>query len=158
MAPPVMDMAPPPRAAQVVLHRTIAPRPMAVRSVLGDAVDALRRLRMSRDTLGRVELGLAEALNNVVEHALAGCEDGWIDLELRLSGAGIEAQIKDNGTPPDRQPLPPAQPLPPPRSAEELREGGYGWLIITQLCDGMSFRREGQDNILKLRFAAEPVA
>ncbi len=49
------------------------------------------------DTVGELELVLAEVLNNVVEHAYLYAEDGEIDILVRLRNDRLRATITDKG-------------------------------------------------------------
>lgn len=144
-----------------MLHRIFRADPLTVREALaylherfdGSAAD---------DVIARVELALAEVLNNI-------CEHGGQDDALRLDGrahaplihlcvarhtGGIACAITDDGLP-----LPPAcldpRTLPytvpdPPEDAviAMLPEGGFGWYLIQDLTASLSYFREGRRNFL----------
>lgn len=71
--------------------------PGAVRTTLRRARDILWSRGLGRDMLDTCELVLAEALNNVVEHALAGLPEGRFWLWLGASNAQVVAEICDEG-------------------------------------------------------------
>lgn len=92
-------------------------------------------------------VALDEVLSNAVRH---GRRDGHgrIELGLALSGGTLEATITDNGAP--------FNPLdaPRPRIDQPLLErpiGGLGILLITELMDAVSYRRQGDRNCLVLK-------
>lgn len=96
-----------------------------------------------------LELVLAEALNNVVEHAYLYREDGEIEIAIKLTPEMMTAKIIDSGQKFDG---------PPPlrevdvesMSLEELPEGGFGWNLIRTLTDNVEFQRLDERNQLTL--------
>ncbi|WGH77519.1 ATP-binding protein [Jannaschia ovalis] len=98
-----------------------------------------------------LHLLLAEVMNNIVEHALAGRADGWIELRVDRAPDGLRVALGDNGAP-----LPEAllRPAPPPdaTAGEGCPEGGFGWAMIHALSSGLSYRRQDGINRLDLRF------
>ena len=112
--------------------------------------DALGRLDPAR--VADLVIVLGEVLNNTVEHALAGRDDGWIDLVVRRAGGRLEVETRDDG-----RPLPPALlaggTLPQTgASVEDMPEGGFGWFIIHSLVDDMTYEREAGVNHLSFSF------
>lgn len=140
------------------LRMRLPPRPDAVR-------DCLIRLRASLHLMGldealsnRTEIALAEALNNIVEHAFPAAATGqWISLILQVCDTDLCLELRDNG-----QPMPQGDPArPPPRLPEGLAEGGYGWPLICKLCSHVGYDRQGGENVLTLaipRTGAGPMA
>ena len=101
---------------------------------------------LSPDCLGTTELVLAEALNNVVEHAYARYP-GQIEVKVRRGHNQLHFHIADKGLP-----MPGAEPpvghLPEVGAFEDLPEGGFGWLLIRSLSQNLAYRREGERNLL----------
>lgn len=99
-----------------------------------------------------IELALVEALNNCVEHAYSGREDGAIDVSLRIDADRVEADVRDAGRAVDPAALAvepePGEAEPADRAA--LREGGRGLGIIRGVFDEVSFERAGETNHLHL--------
>ncbi len=101
------------------------------------------------EIVGELQLVLAEALNNVVEHAYLYSEDGVIDVFLSLDPAKLTIKITDTGRKFDG---------PPPfkemdvenYSFEELPEGGFGWNLIRTLTDYVEFEHADKQNRLIL--------
>ncbi len=103
---------------------------------------------MSNDDLNRVEILLAEILNNVVEHACAGQPRSRINIEYFEDGPHLRFTVTDKGrTMPDENL--PQRPLEPP-SATAAPEGGFGWFLISELAEGLDYRREADCNVLSL--------
>ena len=115
----------------------------------------IRRLgarRLGDDHLGNVEIVLAEAVNNVVEHAYSGTPGGEVQVCCDLDPPGLIIRICDTG-----HPLPDSR-LPPGRTADltgprqDLPEGGFGWFLIRQLTSDISYERRDGCNCLFLGF------
>ena len=134
--------------------------PLAVRSALGGVLQGLSYLGLSPDLKGTLELVLAEALNNVVEHAHAGRGDGAIEVRVAhdaLEGAPIlVCELIDDGAPMPGDGLP----TPPDLGTEiaDLPEGGFGWMLIRELARDVNYARCGERNRLRFHLdcAAEP--
>lgn len=77
---------------------TFAATPLAVRQTLSRTLHGLAGLRLDPEERGAVELVLAEALNNVVEHAYAGAS-GWVQLDCCHDDLGLHVTIRDRGRP-----------------------------------------------------------
>ncbi|MDT8326803.1 MAG: ATP-binding protein [Roseovarius sp.] len=125
---------------------------LAVRDTLLAIRNRLAVHGVSEDTCGSVELAMAEALNNVVEHAY--CDDGPRDIRLsvEIKPDRLCFQIIDGGAPLPDLSLP-AGALPDnsgPRDA--LPEGGFGWFLIRDLTERVSYERRNGMNHLTLEF------
>ena len=103
----------------------------------------LQPLGLSDDTRSSVELVLAEALNNVVEHAYADLP-GPVELSLSLGDSKVSCTIRDDGAALPHRQVPIQAPSPP----ESLPEGGFGWNIIRALTCEIAYHREGARNTL----------
>ncbi|MFV0514076.1 MAG: ATP-binding protein [Jhaorihella sp.] len=112
----------------------------------------LRRAGIAPDRAGEVELAIAEAVNNVVEHAYAGRAPGPVGLCCNLHGRRLAVRICDLGLPlPDgRLPQAPAADLSGPRG--DLPEGGFGWFLIRAFASHIRYDRCRGCNSLALRF------
>lgn len=131
---------------QPMFHRVLRADPQEVRQALTDlrtrfagAVDA--------DALGRLELVLAEVMNNVAEHAAApGRGSGCMHLCIVMQDGGLSCAITDDGgkLPADclrPRSLPALDPL-------DLPEGGFGWFLIQGLTQSLCYYREDHRNCL----------
>ena len=132
----------PPDGARIVIDATM----LDVREGLRDLMRCPIVQDLSSDCLGTTELVLAEALNNVVEHAYARYK-GQIEVEVRRDPVQLRFNIADQGLP-----MPGAEPpegdLPPVGAFEDLPEGGFGWFLIRSLSQNLVYRREGERNLL----------
>lgn len=122
---------------------------MAVRDGLGQLMAMGPLAGLSEDIRGTVEIVLAEALNNVVEHAYPNTP-GPILVGIDHLPPVLRVSVYDLGLPmPDGQ-LPKGE-LKPMVEGEELPEGGFGWFLIRTLTMDLEYERDGSFN--KLRFA-----
>lgn len=152
-----------PQSRQPMLHRIFRADPMTVR----DALVYLReRFDGSAETevLLRLELALAEVLNNICEHggiredeALGRPHSPLVHLFVVRHVGGIACAVTDDG-----RPLPPdcLDPRTLPFIAQDdgspvddqdvmlLPEGGFGWYLIQDLTASLSYFREGRRNFL----------
>lgn len=142
----------PPDRARIVIHATM----LDVREGLRDLMACPLVHDLSEDCLGTTELVLAEALNNVVEHAYARFP-GEIEVELLRDPDQLRFHIKDSGLP-----MPGAEPpeghLPEIGALEDLPEGGFGWFLIRSLSRDLAYRREGELNLLSFGVSVDNVA
>jgi len=136
---------------QPMFHRVLSAHPMTVRDTLSD-VRLRFRAEVSDDTLGRLELVLAEVMNNVAEHApLTAPDDAEPHLPVihlcivRHSG-GLACALTDDGASlPDDCLLPRGL---PPMLADDMPEGGFGWFLIQDLTQALCYYREESRNYL----------
>lgn len=131
---------------------------LPVKATPHDVRAALLRIRkllcgdgVNRNDRGTCETVLAEVMNNIVEHAYAGRDDGRIDLVLVHDGFGLLVEVRDDGAPmPDgRLPDPCRAPL--DVALCDLPEGGFGWSVIRDLTTGLDYHRVGAVNRLRFR-------
>jgi len=143
-----MPIAPPARARIV-----LASDPKAVRDAL-IRLFAMPPLRdLSPDGRGTAEIVLAEALNNVVEHAYAQF-GGVIEVTLDYEHPNLSCEVVDSGLPMPGGRLPNGTPI-PLDGQHDLPEGGFGWFLIRSLTRTMVYRHSGGRNTLAFRLEAE---
>lgn len=123
-----------------------------VRAALRQALASPPLHRQSPAFRGTAELVLAEAMNNIVEHAYAG-QPGRIELRMQPRPGGLAVSVTDWGRPMPGGALPPGNP--PVLSAEaDLPEGGFGWHLIRRLASGLDYRRAADRNVLRFDLLA----
>ena len=133
------------------MHLIFPSGEMPTRNALREVRQALDSLGLTADLAGTVEIVLAEALNNVVEHAYHPENPGVIEVLCKQEDERLYFTICDSGEAlidgvPEGIPADIAQPL------EFLPEGGFGWFLIRELADTVSYFRLGQRNQLRLGF------
>ncbi len=112
----------------------------------------LEALGLSPGQTGDIKIAMAEAINNVVEHAYAGLPAQDVQVRCRFLDHQLVVQIVDSG-----HPMPGMKPpdgVPPHIGAElqGLPEGGFGWFIIKQLASRVEYQRRDGTNRLVLSF------
>lgn len=126
----------------------------AVREGIAQALAWLAPLNLNQDATATVQLVLAEALNNVIEHALAGTGgQARVKVFGRYGADGLEVRIIDRGRPMPDGTVP--RPDPPDVTVDvpDLPEGGFGWFMIHTLAQDVTYLRRGRFNHLTLRLA-----
>lgn len=135
--------------AQPMFHRVLRADPQDVRRTLTD-LNSRFGSQVSADTMGRLELVLAEVMNNVTEHACdgmaPGAGPGSMHLCVVMHDTGLSCAITDDGAklPADclkPRSLPAMDPL-------DLPEGGFGWFLIQGLTQSLCYYREEHRNCL----------
>lgn len=113
--------------------------------------NALLRLRqdsvltgLSPDAIDCCELVLAEAMNNIVEHAY-GEMGGSVRLTLLRGRHRVICRLMDCGRPMPGLTLPPGR---LPVQDDSLAEGGFGWFLIHSLSQRLHYRRANGMNRL----------
>ena len=128
---------------------TIPGDAMAVREGLKALFNTIVLRSLPEDGRGTAEIVLAEALNNIVEHAYAR-HPGEIEISLQLRSNELVCRITDTGLPMPDAKLPEGN-LVVINDADELPEGGFGWYLIRTLSHDLHYRREDGRNLLCFR-------
>ena len=135
--------------AEPLFHRRFSATDRDTRETLVALMQVLDRAGIGAEDCGNVELILAEALNNVAEHAYADGA-GPVELSVILQQGGLACTISDRG-----RPMPmgvvPSPGLPAIAPPDDLPEGGFGWHIIRCLATDLSYHRDRTQNHLSLR-------
>ena len=105
----------------------------------------------SGDFCGTAEIVLAEALNNVVEHAHARRDDGTGLLVNAPQNDGVRFEICDNGAPMPEGAVPTAKAANLNTEIDALPEGGFGWYLIHSLTQDLDYQRDEEWNCLSFR-------
>ena len=126
---------------------------MAVRDGLHSLFSCELLVGLTEESRGTAEIVLAEALNNVVEHAYARYP-GKIEVVMRRCDPELLFDISDDGLP-----MPGAEPplghLREVLEIDDLPEGGFGWFLIRSLAHGLAYRRLDDRNLLSFCVPAD---
>ncbi len=142
---------PPPGSLGWDWQRQFDARPQAVSLELVGLNQTLTQLGLPIEKLFTLELILAEVLNNIVEHAYGDRGVGRIDLDLSVRDGWISCTITDRGAPMPGGFLPNARRYSPDEMAlGDLPEGGFGWGLIRDMADLLTYQRDGDRNRLSL--------
>ncbi|MBA83549.1 MAG: ATPase [Rhodobacteraceae bacterium] len=123
---------------------------MGVRQTLTSLLSFLTEIGIGEMNRGTVEIVLAEALNNVVEHAYAETGQGSIELQCKSQVDRLDVAIMDQGPPvpvhvfAERSAPDTDVPL------DDLPEGGFGWLLIQNMTENLAYHRVGDTNCLRM--------
>ncbi|HGG05438.1 MAG TPA: ATP-binding protein [Aliiroseovarius sp.] len=126
---------------------------MSLRGALSKSKTFLRNLDFPQDLIGPVELVLAEAVNNIIEHAYAGGIHGIVDLTISCVDGDLMFSILDDGLPMPDDRLPEGDAHNLDCDTEDLPEGGFGWFMIRELTSDLVYTRTGNRNRLEFRMS-----
>lgn len=132
---------------------TFPGQPMAVRNALARMMDQLGSLKLSTEDYGTIELVLAEAMNNIVEHAYIGNPRGMVELQITPSNNGLVCHLRDDGRPMPEGKTPVGSPSLLDCETKDLPEGGFGWFLIRDLAHELLYTRVSGKNLLSFRIA-----
>lgn len=122
------------------------------RHALCDLCVALTGAGLAADLLSRVEMVVAEVLNNIAEHAYRAVQVAPVRLAAELCGGALCVRVRDCGRPMPGGALPDGTLPSHDVSRDLLPEGGFGWFLIRAQSDFLFYRREGRENTLELYF------
>ncbi len=124
-----------------------------VRRTIHEVEDELAAAGLPSEHIGSISIVLAEALNNIVEHAFGEKADEEITLVLRLRNKSLLVELRDKGKPMPRGRAPIGNhPMSDFNQFEKLPEGGYGWYLIRELVQDLIYDRKNDENILFFRY------
>jgi serine/threonine-protein kinase RsbW len=125
---------------------------MAVRQGLQHLFSQEPLIGISEDARSTAELVLAEALNNIVEHAYAA-QEGAIEIAIEMGDDGLDCMIVDHGAPMPGHALPQGKPQ-DLSNLDDLPEGGFGWFLIRSIALDLNYQRVQGQNHLRFRLPA----
>lgn len=118
-------------------------------------VEQLQARGIPDSRVQEVQIALAEAVNNVVEHAYAGTAPGDVLVRCNLHPDQLWVNINDAGVPFPNGALPEGKHAELGDSLEDLPEGGFGWFLIRELASDIQYRRDADKNQLSLCFSLQ---
>jgi len=121
----------------------------AVRGILRDVAAFLALQGLPSDKVEDATIALAEALNNIEEHAYGGRSGLPVLVDLEANALCLRCRIEDRGTPLPGDTLPGGSlPATDPVAHEKWPEGGFGWALLRRLTDDLTYHRRGGWNRL----------
>jgi len=96
-------------------------------------MDDLEKCKLSVDDRENVKIVMAEAINNIIEHAYQFEQNQPIDVSLARRAGYLTISFTDEGRRMPSGQIPPEKPNNIPCTSEDLPEGGFGWQIIRSL-------------------------
>lgn len=113
------------------------------------AVEALQKFEqgqgLSEKTIFGLSLALEECGSNIVNHALQRDPQKTFRVSFERAGDVFVIELRDSGPPFD----PTAAPVRAPQADDDL-PGGWGIQLVRRHTDEMIYRREGDENVLRL--------
>ena len=139
-------------AAWPHFHSHFHSTPQDVRAALAKVMTFLKTAGLTSEDLITAELVLAEALNNVVEHAYSDTPRGKIQIDLNITGSTVGITITDHGQamPGGQLPLSLGPAQLDCASRADLPEGGWGWQVIRGCVAAVTYQRAGNENLLNI--------
>lgn len=102
------------------------------------------------ETVDTLRLCIAEALNNIVEHAYEGVEGKPIYADVRFNPKSYEIMLIDEGQPMPGGHVPSGEVDFDLDDFDALPEGGFGWMLIHSQMDAVDYERRDGCNVLRL--------
>lgn len=141
-------------AGRLELRLIFPSDPIAVRTALSSTMSGLDYLRLKDEDRSTVELVLAEAMNNVVEHAYADAP-GLVELRIANEPDGLFCEVLDDGAPMPAGSPPPGLLGEDTDILDDLPEGGFGWFLIRELTVDLAYTHSDGRNQLSFRVALD---
>ena len=141
------------RSDAILIEKRIPADFRWVRRVIHEAEHALVQAGLSAGDIGSLSIVFAEALNNVVEHALDDRDNQMITLIVRRRSKSLMIEIRDNGRPMPKGRAPMGNhPMTEFSQFDSMPEGGYGWFLIREIVEDLVYDRQNDENILFFRY------
>ncbi|MDD2336170.1 MAG: ATP-binding protein [Geobacteraceae bacterium] len=117
-------------------------------AIIRFATDCVAKLDWAENRLTAIELVVEEAVVNVCKYAYHN-ECGMIEISCEMAKSFLRIGITDTGVPFDLLSV-----TEPDLGADiaERQIGGVGCFLIRSLTDDVTYRREGDRNVLELSF------
>lgn len=132
------------------MHLTQPKDFLSVRGALAGIRDDFLHQGHGAEQFLKIEMVLAEALNNIAEHGGLGVQDSPIVINWFYEHGLFSATLKDNGRPYPARVIPDTGRPRLDVDDADLPEGGFGWHIISQLCDTVRYQRNANQNQLSI--------
>lgn len=130
-----------------ILTLTLPARLENLRTFMEAAREAAAKAGLPRPRILKLEIALEEALVNIMQYAYVG-DAGEIQISCRSCDQRLfVTEIIDNGNPFNVTAVPPPD---LPAELDKRKIGGLGIHLMKTFVDEVSYRREGEKNILAL--------
>lgn len=116
------------------------------------AIRALCSESLPQECLDELELGMVEAINNVIKHGYAGQKGSSVEVQVGLKSDRVVIDIIDQAPPMPESALQPRQAWDPIEGTDpqELPESGMGLALIQMTMDEVSYSSQAGINRLQL--------
>ena len=144
------------RLSETLIDKTFPADFRWVRRTMQETVDILSGdAAIAVEDVETIEIILAEALNNVVEHAYPEDAKGDVTLVIRRRRGSLMCEIKDHGRPMPNGKVPNGDHPMSREDGDAMPEGGYGWFLIRELVRDLIYDRKDGENVLFMTFATQ---
>ena len=130
------------------MHLTQPEDFLSVRGALASIRDDYLHQGHRAEQFLKIEMVLAEALNNIAEHGGPSVRDSPIIIKWQYENDHFRATLNDTGHPYPATVIPDTSNPRLDVDDTDLPEGGFGWNIICQLCDTVRYQRIAHQNKL----------
>ena len=130
------------------LHIELEPTLSAIDQAREDVRSFCRAQDLRRHTEIAVMLVIEELITNSLEHGQCP-NDASISVDLDYQPGTLVLEYRDSGVEFDPTPLLGAE-IDIDATMSGTRLGGFGWQLIGHYCHECDYRREGQQNVLRL--------
>jgi serine/threonine-protein kinase RsbW len=141
--------------SQNTIRIGFAAQQIAARQAIIATVSRLQKSGVSPAQCGDIEIALAEAVNNVVEHACVGLPGASGCITCQVNDHILIIEISDTGRALPELRLPSGSRTDLSVPLAELPEGGFGWFLIRQVAANVSYKRLDGQNRLRLEFLTD---
>ncbi len=101
---------------------------------------------ISLSVIQDAQLIVEEILVNIIEYGNDNCNSCFIDLEIKIEDNTLTMVFQDNGKP--FNPLTEILPSDLSMDDEERSQGGLGFYLVREVCDGINYDYQNGKNIL----------
>lgn len=124
-----------------------------VRKLLAELRARLELCGLPAENCSTAELVVAEACNNIVEHAYSIENTGPIDIVVDVRGTILQVTLTDHGRALPDHVMPPGRLPTVSKAREDMPEGGFGWFLIRSLTKRLNYTRQGDQNRLTMELS-----
>lgn len=116
------------------IHFSIKSHPENLKVIRKEMKEILSKTELSKEDSGCIILAIDEACSNIIKHGYKNDYNQKIDLNIKLETNLLTISIIDNGISFDKNSI-------ETRDIDEIKPGGLGIYIITQVMDRVEYTR-----------------